>query len=190
MTQGISYPPHIKPFVDAYKSAVAGILGWRLVGDGTLQDIQARFPGLDLIGLASLVLAGRRGEHSRALHVQFSFKDSVRPLITGEVEHHRVLSNLTQQLLGHCWEVLRQRGGVPKYDNPVIEFYRHVRNGCFHGNRFHFESDQPRHPAQWRGLVISSALEGRTILRESLDNTDMFLNWGDALILLGDVCDQ
>ena len=49
MTQGISYPPHIKPFVDAYKSAVAGILGWRLVGDGTLQDIQARFQDWTLL---------------------------------------------------------------------------------------------------------------------------------------------
>ncbi len=57
---------------------------------------------------------------------------------------------------------------------PELEFFRHVRNGISHGNRFHFEGREPVRPATFRAFAIDRALEGRTVLFEFLSTGDCF----------------
>jgi hypothetical protein len=44
--------------------------------------------------------------------------------------------------------------------DPVVQFFRHIRNAAAHNNVFTFSKDQPGKPAIWRGKQIARALEG------------------------------
>lgn len=50
-------------------------------------------------------------------------------------------------------------------DEPVFQFFRHVRNAASHGNTWHFSSAEPARPAAWqpaggRRIEIDHALRG------------------------------
>lgn len=175
------YHPLIKLYADSFAMIVAGILGWRLIKLDEFTSLLENRGGNDRVALASQVLQASNE------NVTFSFRKSVQPLVSGEFNHHRLLSTTAQQLIGHSWEVLRINGHVPSYNEPILEFFRHVRNGCFHANSFHFKKGEPRNPAQWRGLEITKAIQGKQIFRTDLPENEYFLNWGDPLVLLHDV---
>jgi hypothetical protein len=156
-------------------------LGWRLINLDEFISLLEKRGGNDRVALASQVLQASKE------NVTFSFRKSIQPLVSGESDHHRLLSITAQQLIGHSWEILRINDHVPAYDEPVLEFFRHIRNGCFHGNSFHFIGDEPRNPAQWRGLEITNASQGMRIFRTDLSEKEYFLNWGDPLLLLHDI---
>ena len=177
----LEYHPIIRPFVNSFASTIAGILGWRLMGIADFQRLLEQRGGDDRVALASVTLE-QSGEN-----VTFSFRSSVEPLVTGESDHHRLLALAAQQLIGHCWELLRNADLVPLATEPVLEFFRHIRNGCFHGNAFHFLGDEPRNTAEWCGLAISANLNGHRIFRSDLNEASYFLNWGDPILLLSDV---
>jgi hypothetical protein len=64
---------------------------------------------------------------------------------------------------------------------PDMEFLRHIRNACGHGNRFTLRADEPRRPAVLRELAITRALDGfGPVLFD-------FLTIGDAVMLLDSV---
>jgi hypothetical protein len=177
----LEYHPLIKLYANSFASIVAGILGWRLINLDEFISFLEEHGANDGVALASQVLQASNQ------NVTFSFRKSVQPLVSGESDHHRLLSITAQQLIGHSWEVLRINGHVPAYKEPVLEFFRHIRNGCFHGNSFHFKGDEPRNPAQWRGLEITKVYQGKRIFRTDLSEKDYFINWGDTLLLLHDV---
>ena len=64
---------------------------------------------------------------------------------------------------------------------PDMEFLRHVRNACGHGNRFTFKGDEPRRPAVLRELAITRAHDGVSPVLFD------FLTIGDAVMLLDSV---
>jgi hypothetical protein len=64
---------------------------------------------------------------------------------------------------------------------PDMEFLRHVRNACGHGNRFTFRGDEPRRPAAVRELAITRDLDGFSPVLFD------FLTIGDAVLLLDSV---
>jgi hypothetical protein len=177
----LEYHPLIKLYANSFASIVAGILGWRLINLDEFISLLEKRGGNDRVALASQVLQASKE------NVTFSFRKSIQPLVSGESDHHRLLSITAQQLIGHSWEILRINDHVPAYDEPVLEFFRHIRNGCFHGNSFHFIGDEPRNPAQWRGLEITNASQGMRIFRTDLSEKEYFLNWGDPLLLLHDI---
>ena len=177
----LQYHPLIKLHADSFASIVAGILGWRLLKLEEFISLVEKRGGNDRVALASQILQASNE------NVSFSFRNSVQPLVSGESDHHRLLSITAQQLIGHSWEILRINGHAPAYEKPVLEFFRHIRNGCFHGNSFHFKGDEPRNAAQWRELEITKASQGKRIFRTDLSEKDYFLNWGDPLLLLHDV---
>ncbi|MGE0435013.1 MAG: hypothetical protein AB7S36_22345 [Planctomycetota bacterium] len=45
--------------------------------------------------------------------------------------------------------------------HPAIEVFRHVRNACAHGNRFHFRGDEPRRGGQWGPVSLDSPADQR-----------------------------
>jgi hypothetical protein len=177
----LEYHPLVKLYANSFTSIAAGILGWRLIKLDEFISLLEKRGANDRVALASQVLRASNE------NVAFSFRQSVQPLVSGESDHHRLLSITAQQLIGHSWEILRINGHVPAYEKPVFEFFRHIRNGCFHGNSFHFKRDEPRNPAQWRGLEITKADQSKRIFRADLSEKEYFLNWGDPLVLLHDV---
>ena len=175
------YHPLIKLYANSFAMIVAGTLGWRLIKLDEFNSLLENRAANDRVALASRVLQAANQ------NVTFSFRNSVQPLVSGEFDHHRLLSIAAQQLIGHTWEILRINGHVPAYHEPVLEFFRHIRNGCFHGNAFHFKRGEPRNLAQWRGMEITQANQGKRIFRTDLSENEYFLNWGDPLVLLHDV---
>ncbi len=177
----LKYHPLLDPFANAFANIAAGILGWRLLNEQEFEQLLTLRGENDRVALASEALKASKE------NVTFSFRKSVGPLVTGTTDHHRLLSLAAQQLVGHCWELLRQANLAPCPKEPVLEFFRHVRNGCFHGNAFHFRGGEPRNRAEWRGLIVTKNLHGQRIFRADLQDSDYFLNWGDPLLLLNDV---
>lgn len=53
-----------------------------------------------------------------------------------------------------------QRAGLSDRTSPLLQFVRHFRNACAHGDRWHFQNAEPRQPAELRGIVLTSALHG------------------------------
>jgi len=62
-----------------------------------------------------------------------------------------------------------------------MEFLRHVRNACGHGNRFTFKGDEPRRPAKLKELEITRRQEGLSPVLFD------FITIGDAVVLLDSV---
>ena len=62
-----------------------------------------------------------------------------------------------------------------------MEFLRHIRNACGHGNRFTFKGDEPRRPARLKELEI-------TVHSDDLSPVLFdFITIGDAVLLLDSV---
>lgn len=55
---------------------------------------------------------------------------------------------------------------------PLLEFARHYRNACAHGDRWHFVRDEPRSPAQLRGRALHANLHGTRATFEWVDPGD------------------
>lgn len=53
------------------------------------------------------------------------------------------------------------RGGHRASNVPLMEFARHFRNACAHGDRWHFRNGEPKSPAACRELVLTADLQGQ-----------------------------
>lgn len=54
-----------------------------------------------------------------------------------------------------------QSGGHSKADVPLLQFARHYRNACAHGDRWEFRGTEPKTEATCRHLTLTSALHGQ-----------------------------
>jgi hypothetical protein len=59
--------------------------------------------------------------------------------------------------LGH----MINTGGHMRQDVPLLQFARHFRNACAHGDRWHFVAGEPKYPAALRDLVLTRDVHGR-----------------------------
>ena len=180
----LSFHPLIRDFVNSHSTIMAAYLGMRLLGEEEFSRLLDTRGGDDRVGLAV------EAELGAGHHISFSFSKSLRPVVTDSDDHIRVCSFLSQQLVGHCYEILRENNYLPRFDLPIAEFLRHVRNGGYHGNRFNLHQDQPKHPAEWRGLQIDASLNGSPVFRSSKDGHGYFLNFGDPIVLLHDLSSE
>lgn len=71
-------------------------------------------------------------------------------------------------------------GGFRDESNPLLEFARHFRNACAHGNRWHFLGGEPRNPTSLRGRTLDASLHGRRAMPD-------WLAPGDYLDYLDDI---
>ncbi len=51
--------------------------------------------------------------------------------------------------------------GYMRRDVPLLQFARHFRNACAHGDRWHFFNGEPRYPARVRDLALTAELQGQ-----------------------------
>lgn len=65
-------------------------------------------------------------------------------------------------------------------DREDMEFLRHVRNACGHGNCFTFNNKEPRKPARLHSLEITPSLAGRAVLFD-------FITIGDVVVMLDSI---
>jgi hypothetical protein len=53
------------------------------------------------------------------------------------------------------------QGNHSKTTEPLMQFARHFRNACAHGDRWYFKNGEPKHPASCRALTLSASLDGK-----------------------------
>lgn len=53
------------------------------------------------------------------------------------------------------------RLGLRDKTSPLMEFLRHLRNACAHGNRWHFANGEPKQPAAWRHFAVDANWGGQ-----------------------------
>jgi len=68
---------------------------------------------------------------------------------------------------------------------PIWEFLRHCRNAAAHGGRFNLLNGEPRRPAQWGNIVITSSLEGCSLFISA--GIPGSISPGDPIRLLWDI---
>jgi hypothetical protein len=54
-----------------------------------------------------------------------------------------------------------QSGGYSRTDVPLLQFARHYRNACAHGDRWEFRPGEPKYQASCRHLTLTPALHGQ-----------------------------
>jgi len=89
---------------------------------------------------------------------------------------------LAAGLLGSVYEVLKPHND---FASPVWNFFRNIRNACFHGNRFHFQGNNPGDNAIWRGLQLTRDLHGTPLFPNYLGCGDIFILLADIMELIG-----
>ena len=75
---------------------------------------------------------------------------------------------LSQQLVISCYEIVKDKND----GSPEFEFFRHLRNGCAHNNKFNFATSKkankltkvPSKPAKWRNFKITRSLNGKKVI--------------------------
>lgn len=88
-------------------------------------------------------------------------------------------TELNRMFLISMWAVLQETQTYPSIaTQPIIQFFRHVRNASAHGGKFNFASLQ--HRAEWRGKAITQSQMGQDLFPN-------FLMDGDVLLLVIDV---
>lgn len=110
----------------------------------------------------------------------FTFIDSKLHWIFKHPHHDFVKQTLGYALcaqVGFFYELIKACDSRAPKPDPVLDFFRHVRNAAFHGNRFNITSSTAH--AEWRGRKM----------RESLNETRLFFDFlapGDAYLLISD----
>jgi hypothetical protein len=79
------------------------------------------------------------------------------------------------------FEVLKEDPRYKKISKkPVVQFLRHIRNGCAHGNKFYFKKGGPFFPAEFRTKKIDTNLQGKEVFFS-------YISAGDIPYLLEDI---
>lgn len=49
-------------------------------------------------------------------------------------------------------------------DVPLLQFCRHFRNACAHGEKWHFNDAEPKYPASVRGRKLNASMHGQPVM--------------------------
>lgn len=142
---------------------------------GIRADIRSGDENLKLLGPLDLKV---RGDHESlsvsAEHVADELASNLSYLLPLYVQS-------VQSILAGAHEAIRQAGTSTK----ATEFLRHARNAAAHNGCWHLLNGEPRRPAEWRGLVLSTSDHGTSLL--SLFDQPGSLELGDPIALLWDI---
>jgi len=73
------------------------------------------------------------------------------------------------------WKTLQNEIDVgPKHTSSAVQFLRHIRNGCAHGNHFDIRDKAPMRLALWSGVNITKDDDGNPVLYTFIDAGDVF----------------
>jgi hypothetical protein len=71
--------------------------------------------------------------------------------------------------------------------DPLWEFLRHCRNAAAHGGRFELRHGEPKRPATWRNLTITTGLAGTRLIDGPRRPTSAADDVEKGLLAVGDV---
>jgi hypothetical protein len=101
--------------------------------------------------------------------IQFSAREILTKLsqLRGDIIGKDLLS--ISMLLGatRIGDLILQ-GNYSKTTEPLLQFARHFRNACAHGDRWYFKNGEPKHPASCRGLTLDASLDGTRATYETV----------------------
>jgi hypothetical protein len=165
MPRELKFSNLIMPYIEAFSASLVALAA---VTDPTFR--------IDLRPDDEMSLQGGQGNA-----INYPIIASIRKLGTSGDLMATTGRLLYQVLLGSSYETLKDHGAFAGKERiPEIAFFRHIRNACFHGNQFHFERDEPRVRASWRGLTIDRSLQGTPLFWR-------FWKPADPLHLLADI---
>jgi hypothetical protein len=82
--------------------------------------------------------------------------------------------NVNSMFLVSMWALLTDTKLFEKISKePDVQFFRHIRNGCAHGNIFNFS--KLKYAAKWRDKIISQSNKGKAVFPDMLKESDPFL---------------
>jgi hypothetical protein len=159
-----------QPFFDYVSAYVSAISGLESMANPT--NLMYFGPGdvVTLLGKVHPVL--KIGQ--LAVHQQF---------VSGKISSAHVVNSLACMLANTAFESVKHWND----HSPEFELFRHVRHAASHGNRFHFNKDEPRRPAAWRGLVIDHGLHGDANTLQGEVCFGNLLAGADVILLLWDI---
>lgn len=94
--------------------------------------------------------------------LSFSMRDALTKLsmLEGDIVAHDLLSISMMHGATRLGDLI-DSGDHRDAQVPLLEFTRHFRNACAHGDRWHFNKNEPRYPAACRDLVLTTELQGQ-----------------------------
>jgi hypothetical protein len=101
--------------------------------------------------------------------IQFSAREILTKLsqLRGDIVSKDLLS-ISMLLGGTRIGDLIVQGNYSRSDVPLLQFARHFRNACAHGDRWYFKNGEPRYPAACRGLTLDASLDGNRATYETV----------------------
>ncbi|MDH5442466.1 MAG: hypothetical protein OEX08_02595 [Candidatus Nomurabacteria bacterium] len=184
-----TFPPLLESYLSIYQDYCASLLGWQLVDFEYLKNKVSKHPS-DTVGLGSNSL--KTLNDSSREKISFSFLKSIGNIINKDLKPNKYLSFLAQMTVGHCWEILsidyknKTGNDLRSMQNPVVQFCRHIRNGCFHANKLNITITIKPSGAEWGGIKITNKDNNRQIFANGVKNKKIILDYGDVLLLLCD----
>ncbi len=136
-------------------------------------------------------LPGKLRSKQDITHLEFQLSNVEPPLPEGEqISSSRLMDFWCQQMTGHAYEVAYPKV-ADKFGSKQVrkdkwpsefQFFYHVRNGCFHGNRFDIwpQNISATIETVWRNKNISYDNNGKKVVGE-------FMGPGDFITLLYDI---
>ena len=103
------------------------------------------------------------------------------------IENRSYLMNYNTQAMSMCLVMANEVTLNKTYRNhdPLWEFLRHSRNAIAHNGKWHFSKNEPRNPAEWRGIKLDKTYQGKSIFFDQ--GVSGTLNLGDVIALLHDI---
>jgi hypothetical protein len=102
-----------------------------------------------------------------------SLEQVVTQIRAGVLPQRRAEQSLCCMLANICFESIEQADLDRVWLDPVIQFFRHVRNAASHANQWHFLGQEPKHRAEWNGIVLDKNLRGTECFYGTLSPADL-----------------
>lgn len=161
-------PSEIADIAERHRGLVLALnMTWTLILDPRLPLAQIYAP---------VACGGRHGED-----VPFFVRDAADdpdPIVTSSYEVYRAASAAAVGLptakvrvlsiaMGAAVSHLRdeiEKSGLHRFDDPLLEFLRHLRNASAHGDEWSFDGKEPKHEARFGQMSLTKDLDGQSTL--------------------------
>jgi len=114
----------------------------------------------------------RLGKHDGSYYRNINFWDSINFVRNNNKFNLDFMGMQLSTILLSVGHELKKHHYFDK--TPELEFFRHLRNGISHGNKFDFKHGEPRRPAKFKNFEIASSLQGEDVLFKFIKPGDLF----------------
>lgn len=164
----MSTPSEIADIADRHRGLVLALnMTWTLI----------LHPSLPLAQIYAPVACGGQHGEDVPCYVRDA-ADDPDPIVTSSYETYRTAAAAAQGMptakvrvlsiaMGAAVTHLRdeiEKSGLHRFEDPLLEFLRHLRNASAHGDEWYFKGEEPRNEAHFGGLTLTKDLHGQSTL--------------------------